>query len=389
MDPSVEQVLVASIIPPNFDIDRIDWSNITQKELDCTQLNACKFVMMHISFGHFSWRHMESLNVMMKSKQRRYGKPECDDEKQAEEKLLEECSTTAISIDPQVSLHNEEEGQKDQATVSLQNPLICALWPRRRRRAKKGSQKIEVSSPLVKELELLKSNYASLVSSQSRIEHVFVESCDDHIAQENDELMQEVERIKKDLSKLKSKSQVQPSQDNCEIMVEKIEKGSTVTCSAPQHLKICKSKIQENNKFEHIKCFNCSKMENFASTYPAKLKGEETLSNRQRSLARKRVCYGCKEKGHVIATCPTATSKDGSDLDQSDQFLKSDCPNGNTLKSNLVHCNFSKLRNDKAGICAIRVIASPRTSIRSIQVPKHLVANLYGPNKVWVPKNAC
>ena len=44
---------------------------------------------------------------------------------------------------------------------------------------------------------------------------------------------------------------------------------------------------------------------------------------------------------------------------------------------------------DEVGTCAIRVTGSPQTRIRAIWVPKHLVTNLKGPNKVWVPKNAC
>ena len=42
----------------------------------------------------------------------------------------------------------------------------------------------------------------------------------------------------KDLARLKSKdieSNVQPSQDNCEDMVKKLKKGSTVTCSKCHH----------------------------------------------------------------------------------------------------------------------------------------------------------
>ena len=48
-------------------------------------------------------------------------------------------------------------------------------------------------------------------------ENVVVESCDDLIAKENDELKQEVERLMKDLYRLKGKdieSNIQPSQDN-------------------------------------------------------------------------------------------------------------------------------------------------------------------------------
>ena len=65
-------------------------------------------------------------------------------------------------------------------------------------------------------------------------EDVVVESCDDLIAKENDELQQEIQRLVKDLARLKGKSiesNVQPSQDNHEDMVKKLEKGSTVTCS--------------------------------------------------------------------------------------------------------------------------------------------------------------
>jgi hypothetical protein len=44
--------------------------------------------------------------------------------------------------------------------------------------------------------------------SQSSIEHVLVESCDDLIAKENDDLKQEVEKLQKDLYVLKEKSEV-------------------------------------------------------------------------------------------------------------------------------------------------------------------------------------
>jgi cell division GTPase FtsZ len=43
-------------------------------------------------------------------------------------------------------------------------------------------------------------------ASQSSIEHVFVETFDDLIVKENDQLMQEVEKLKEDFSKLKGKS---------------------------------------------------------------------------------------------------------------------------------------------------------------------------------------
>jgi len=50
-------------------------------------------------------------------------------------------------------------------------------------------------------------------------EDVVVESCDDLIAKENDEFKQEVQRLMKDLARIKGKdidSNVQPFQDSCE-----------------------------------------------------------------------------------------------------------------------------------------------------------------------------
>jgi hypothetical protein len=83
--------------------------------------------------------------------------------------------------------------------------------------------------------------------------------------------------------------------------------------------------------------------------------------------AKGRICYTCREKGH----------------------LGNDCLNGNTPQSNLVHYDFHKLRNDKVDICTMRLIYSPQVSTRAIWVPKHIVTNLVGPNKRWVPKSAC
>jgi hypothetical protein len=83
-------------------------------------------------------------------------------------------------------------------------------------------------------------------ASQSSIEHVLVESCDDLIAKENYKLKQEVEKLQKDLYVLKEKSKMQPSQDNREDMVKKLEKGSTVTSSTPQqHTMTHKNKIKK------------------------------------------------------------------------------------------------------------------------------------------------
>jgi hypothetical protein len=99
---------------------------------------------------------------------------------------------------------------------------------------------------------------------------------------------------------------------------------------------------------------------------PCKLKQDKQMDSKPGS-AKGRICYTCREKGH----------------------LGKDCSNGNTPQSNLVHYDFHKLRNDKMDTCTMKFIGSPQVSIRAIWIPKHIVTNLVGSNKHWVPKSAC
>jgi hypothetical protein len=215
-------------------------------------------------------------------------------------------------------------------------------------------------------------------------------------------------------------------------MVKKLEKGSTVTRSIPQqHTMTHKNKSQEKSKIGQIK-----------SQYrPIKHKTQESLSKKPRSSNK------CREKGHFADSCPNATMGSGTDRDRSDRCMPpirpvpartgplqanqarkppsprirlrskhgkeiarngvtnknksricyeccqkghmgKDCPNGNNSKSNLVHYDSHKLKNDKNGTCAMREISSPHCSMRAIWVPKHLVTNPIGPNNCWVPRNA-
>jgi hypothetical protein len=109
---------------------------------------------------------------------------------------------------------------------------------------------------------------------------------------------------------LKEKRKVQPSQDNREDMVKKLEKGSTTTRSTPQkHTMTHKNKTQEKSKVGQIK-----------SQYRSiKNKAQESLSKKPRSSNKWRVCYKCREKGHFADTCPNATMGSGTDRDWSDR----------------------------------------------------------------------
>ena len=201
--------------------------------------------------------------------------------------------------------------------------------------------------------------------------------------------------------KFKSKGQVQPSQDNRDNMVKKLEKSSNSTIFAPQ---------QDQAKEESLVQVKRSNMES---------KNKTKLSRKEKQHARTRVCFRCKEKGHLITACPIQQSEVRSDptgqtghprpvrpvgaqkaqshsykskLNENSRVMPEvrqvqrstasqkhkknnkstfvelkhricytgrakghmgkDCPNGNELNSNLVHYYFTKLRKDQAGTCA-------------------------------------
>ena len=117
-------------------------------------------------------------------------------------------------------------------------------------------------------IDLSCANPCCFQDKQSCVEHVLVETSDDFIAIENDELKREVEKLNNDLKRLKSNNHVEPSQNNHEVMVKKLEKGTTATCvegSYKVHKKQVKSSKSRVKKKAHIKCFNCSFKGHFAS----------------------------------------------------------------------------------------------------------------------------
>jgi hypothetical protein len=160
-------------------------------------------------------------------------------------------------------------------------------------------------------------------------EYVLVETCNSLITSENDELKRENEMLKIELSRLKDKGHMQPSQDNSDHMVKKLEKGSTVICAKLSQInlktsyqKVDKPKIK---KKAQVKCFECSTLRHFSSECPNKKSDQVKPSRRQRSLSHRR-CFGCKEKGHNIVVCPKKEALKQVCQNQTVRFGKSEYP---------------------------------------------------------------
>jgi hypothetical protein len=156
-------------------------------------------------------------------------------------------------------------------------------------------------------IDLSCANSCCSQAKSSCDEHVLVETYDSLIASENDELKRENKMLKMELIRLKGKGHVQPSQDNRDHMVKKLEKGSTVTCTKLPQINLKTSYQNVDNlkikKKAHDMCLECSTLGHFSSECPNKKSDQAKPSKRQRSLSQRR-CFGCKEKGHNIAIYP-------------------------------------------------------------------------------------
>jgi hypothetical protein len=86
-------------------------------------------------------------------------------------------------------------------------------------------------------------------------------------------------------------------------------------------------------------------------------------SKNKASRIKHQTCYTCRNKGR----------------------LSKDCPKTQTFILKNVNTNIPHL-GSKNDISTIKVISSPYDSPRGIWVPKHLLTNHEGSNKVWVPK---
>jgi hypothetical protein len=90
--------------------------------------------------------------------------------------------------------------------------------------------------------------------------------------------------LKMELSRLKGKGHVLPSQNNCDYMVKKLENGSTVTCTKLSRINLKKS-YQKMDKLKikkkaHVKCFECLILGHLSSECPNKKNDQAKLSKR-------------------------------------------------------------------------------------------------------------
>jgi cell division protein FtsB len=82
-------------------------------------------------------------------------------------------------------------------------------------------------------------------NNEASTSQVSVETCDEQIAQENDQLKREDKKLELEVNKLKKQAKVQPPQDNHNNMVKKLEKGKTAPKIASQAPKKQVQKVRD------------------------------------------------------------------------------------------------------------------------------------------------
>ena len=155
-------------------------------------------------------------------------------------------------------------------------------------------------------------------ASQPFIEHVIVETCDDSITKENEELKEEVERLRRDLIQWKGECNAQPSQDNREDMVKKLKKGSTEACMEPhrQGHKSNSGKVKGQfgevqsiqNIVDPLKATEVLGCGSASSQYGSAAPGQNSKAPKATKvqLQPKKTlitCFRCKKEGHHVRDC--------------------------------------------------------------------------------------
>jgi CO/xanthine dehydrogenase Mo-binding subunit len=95
-------------------------------------------------------------------------------------------------------------------------------------------------------------------NNEASTSQVSVKTCDEAIAQENDQLKLEVKRLEQMVSELVKQVKVRPSQDNRRNMVTKFEKGSNVTKRTSQQSNMAQplkkqQRAIEDDKIEYVR----------------------------------------------------------------------------------------------------------------------------------------
>jgi hypothetical protein len=205
---------------------------------------------------------------------------------------------------------------------------------------------------------------------------VSVETCDDQIAQENDNLKREVKKLELEVNKLKKQAKVKPPQDNRSNVVKKLEKGKTASKIASQPSK----KQVQNEKDEKIEY------------------ARSVFFNARRPHIKSRIAYknGDKHNSQVNTKGQKFIKFTKENVQQEMKQSIKTTNNASYSYTDTSHISYMSyrdfnasyvlMRNKFGKIIALHIEPHHKRSKTSMWLPKCPVTNLRGLNQTWVPK---
>jgi hypothetical protein len=213
---------------------------------------------------------------------------------------------------------------------------------------------------------------------------VLVESCDEVIGKENDNLKLEVMRIEQKVNMLEKKAKAQPSQDNRRNMVNKLEKGRTVPKVAPQHQK----KLTHHKKEERANIDE--KIEYPRSVFLKARRPHIKNGIGYKSGDKHNSRVNSNDKEFIKFTKGNSHQEKKESLNNTNHVSYASNANASYVSHMSYHdfdASYVLMRNKFGRIVALYGGHHHKRAKTCVWVPKYLVTNMRGPNQIWVPKN--
>jgi hypothetical protein len=206
-----------------------------------------------------------------------------------------------------------------------------------------------------------------------------METCDEEIAQENDQLKLEVKRLEQMVSELVKQAKVRPTQDNRRNMVNKLDNGSNLTKRASQQ----SNKAQPLRK-QH-KAIEDEKIEYARSAY----------LNTRRPHIKNDIGYKMEDKhnsrvnnnGQEFIKFTKGNSHQVKQDHKATNHVSSFDANASYMSYHAFDASYVLMKNKHEKVIALYVGSHHKRPKTCVWVFKVLVSNMKGPKQIWVPKN--
>jgi hypothetical protein len=203
-----------------------------------------------------------------------------------------------------------------------------------------------------------------------------VKTCDETIAQKNDHLKGEVKKLEFEVNKLKKQVKLQPTQDNRNNIVKKLEKEKTVRKIASQPPK----KQVQNEKDEKIEYA----MSVFFNARRPHIKSEISYKNDDKHNSK--VNINGQEFIKFTMTNVQHEKKQSIKITNNASYSYTNTSHISHMSYHDFDAYYVLMRNKFGKIITLHVGSHHKRSKTYVWVAKCIVTNLRGPNQTWVPK---